>query len=470
MTSNRATMLLQAKLVGVSNYTDAVSTLTAGDVVDITHEPTNEYDANAMVVSKNGQTVGYLARDVAQKVINKDTQRVFLGAVTYVTEHEGTTVGGYIQFSTLAGYLTPPLQPTTTKEEGTMSRFRIDDAVTSQGAEGWERGLNSVRQFRLPANSAVTIVPLTDYKTGEEDGGWLSFREVKAFGGVRIGNEVVNLPGRLLTFPAQDFIIVTGRDGGLKRQSITDPLMERIEPSKFESKRPRNAADDWHPPRHARPKDVTYLNCVFISGKLEEGERAKYNPKKGDHIILSMATTWYEDWKRVMERDRKKNADYSPAGRLWTLKIIGSFDSGNLALEADDELGEPIPLPDVINLDDLVEGMRRDVEAWVDALDGVATATFDASLPSTSASPKEVAADVNEAKADVDEYESLIADSPNDWSEEVPATLKKMLVAIGVQVKATAKPAELRELAAEHEPALLAWMAENRNPRAGAAA
>ena len=459
-------MLLRAKLVGVSNYTDAVSTLTAGDVVDIAHEPTNKYDANAMVVSKDGQTVGYLARDVAQKVIKKDTQRVFQGAVTYVTEHEGITVGGYIQFSTLAGYFTPLLQPnTTTQEEETMSRHRIDDAVTSQGAEGWERGLSSVRQFRLPSNSAVTIIPLTDYKTGEEDGGWLSFREVKAFGGVRLGKEIVNLPGRLLTFPAQDFIIVTGRDGGLKRQSVTDLLLERIEPSKFESKRPRNAADDWQPPRHTRPKDVTYLNCVFISGKLLEGERAKYNPKKGDHIILSMATTWYEDWKRVIERDRKKTADYSPAGRMWTLKIIGSFDSGNLALEADDELGEPIPLPDVVNLDDLVDGMRRNIEAWVDALDGVATATFDTSLPSTSTSPKEVAADVEEANADVEEYESLIADTATDWSQEVPATLKKMLVAIGVPVKAGTKPAELRSLATEHEPALLAWMEEHRNPR-----
>ena len=350
-----------------------------------------------------------------------------------------------------------------------MSRFRIGDAVTSQGAEGWERGLNNVRQFRLPANSAVTIVPLTDYKTGEEDGGWLSFREVKAFGGVRVGNEIVNLPGRLLTFPAQDFIIVTGRDGGLKRQSITDPLMERIKPSKWELKRPRNAPDDWQPPRHARPKDVTYLNCVFISGKLEEGERAKYNPKKGDHIILSMSTTWYEDWKRMIERDRKKDADYSPAGRLWTLKIIGSFDSGNLALEADDELGEPIPLPDVINLDDLVEGMRRDVEAWVDALDGVATATFDsfaASFASSKADADAAKADADAANDAVDEFESSIADTATDWSDEVPATLKKMLVAIGVTVKPGTKPAELRALATEHESALLSWVEENRNPRA----
>ena len=451
--------ILRTKLVGVSNYADAVSRMCPGDEVEVAHEPGNEYDANAFRVAEipSGQTIGYLARDVSKRVIEKDAERAFRARVTDVTAHEGATVGGYVEFETDAGYLTPA-KGTNQREEESMSKYRIDDEITSQGAEGWESGRSSrVRPFKLPAGQPITIIPLTDYTTGAADGGWLSFREVKAFGGVRIGDETVDLPGRLITFPARDFVIVTGRDGTKKRQHAADPLLERIAPSRFEMKRPRNAPDDWQPPRHARPKDVTYLNCVFIEGKLEEGDRAKYNPKSGDHIILSMATTWYEDWKRLMDRDRKKERDYSPAGRRWTLKITGSFDAGNLALEADDELGEPIPLPDVINLDDYVDSIRDEVDAWVAALDGVVGATFDDSAPEVEESEIRDAED-----ASVDSFEAAVdaaADaSQRDWTEEVPARLRKWLKEAGVAMKPIAKADEIYALAAENDLALRTYL------------
>lgn len=450
---------LQTKLVGVSVYADSVRDLEIGQQLLVEHEPDNAYDANALKVTKeNGETVGYIARDVAKRVIEKDTERAFTAQVINTTTHDGVTVGGFIQFPTEAGYLIP-VQTHITKKEDDMSRFTIPDEVTEQGAGGWESDrANKVRTVKLATGKPITIIPITDYKTATADGGWASIREVKAFGGLRISGEKepVDLPGRLITFPVSDFVIVRGRDGSMKRQYATDPLLMRLAPSKYECKKPFNAGDDWEPPKHTKPKDVTYLNCVFIEGILEEGDRAKYNPKPGDHILLSMATSWYEDWKRLMERDRKKSKDYSPAGRRWTLKISGSFQGGNLAFEADDEIGEPIPLPDPINLHDWAENKRAEVEAWVNALDGVTDIMF-------NPNQEEPEDDIDQEFEDdaVTEFEEAVADdstSGHDWSEEVPARLKKMLTAIGVKVAPTAKKDELIALATEHQDALLEFM------------
>jgi len=453
---------LQTKLVGVSVYADAVRDLEIGQQLLVEHEPDNAYDANALKVTKeNGDTVGYIARDVAKRVIEKDTERAFTAHVINTTTHEGVTVGGFIQFPTQAGYLIPT-QTHITKKEDDMSRFTIPDEVTEQGAGGWESDRASkVRVVRLAAGKPITVIPLTDYKTSSADGGWASIREVKAFGGVRIAGEKepVDLPGRLVVFPVSDFVIVRGRDGSMKRQYATDPLLQRLAPSKYECKKPFKAPDDWEPPKHTKPKDVTYVNCVFIEGQLHEGDKANYNPKPGDHILLGMATSWYEDWKRLMERDRKKNKDYSPAGRRWTLKISGSFQDGNLAFHADDEIGEPIPLPDPINLQDWAENKRAEVEAWVNSLDGVTDIMFNPH----QAEPEDDDVSVEEDDEAITEFEEAVASSDSgsdghDWSEEVPARLKKMLTAIGVKVAPTAKKDELIALATEHEDALLEFM------------
>lgn len=459
-----AVMALRAKLVGVSNYADVVSGLEVGDTLSVRHEPDNAYDPNAMqVTDRDGRVVGYLAKEVAKRVIEKDSTREFTATVDTVTEHDGAVVGGFITFETAAGYLTP-VEHTNKRKEGDMSRFALPDEVTEQGAEGWESDrISKVRAFRLPSGQPITVIPITDYTTANDrnvdgeivkgDGGWMSMREVKAFGGLRMPGEqeTIDLPGRLITFPVQDYVLVKGKDGKVKRQFATDPLLERIAPSKFECKKPRNASDDWEPPRHTKPKDVTYVNCVFIEGKFETGDRAKYNPKPGDHILLTMATTWYEDWKRLMERDRKKEKDYSPAGRYWTLKIAGSFDAGNLAFEADDEIGDPVPLPDLINLHDWTEAKRTEVDQWVAALDGV----------SHSVHYSEPESEPVDDAEDVAAFEDAVQDMTDgyDWSGEPPARKKKLLTAIGVKVAPTAKKEELDALVVEHEAALLEYLA-----------
>jgi hypothetical protein len=158
-----------------------------------------------------------------------------------------------------------------------------------------------------------------------------------------------------------------------------------------------------------------------------------------------------------MERDRKKVKDYSPAGRRWTIQITGSFAAGNLGFEADDADGEPIELPEVMNLDDYFENKRAEIEAYVAAQDNVEGAIF------TSKSDPIIDEDDDIREADdeaTDEFEEDLDLSEGfDWSTMPAARLKKLLLNLGVQVKTRPTTEELLALAAEHEAELLSMVA-----------
>lgn len=451
MTTRRK--VLRTKLVGVSNYTDVVSGLSVGDTVFVTHEPDNAYDPNAMQVTLPGvdAVVGYLSKEVAKRVIEKDSTRRFTATVDTVTEHEGAVVGGFITFETEAGYIEYD-RPSINQGED-MGKFRVDDEVIEQGREGWESSAARIRSFKLPAGRPITVIPITDYATQNADGGWMSVREVYA-DTIRVGNDTAEIPGRLRTFPVQDFITVVGRDGSKKRRYVSDMLLERTLPTKWELK---GAKEGKEPPKHAKPKDVTYVNCIYIDGQFETGDRAKYNPKAGDHILLYFSSAWYESWKKLMERDRKKIKDYSPAGRRWTVQITGSFAGGNLDFEADDAEGEPIELPEVMNLDDYFENKRAEIEAYVASLDDVEGALFNTSPSSATTTDDEVREDDDEA---TEEFEDDLDLSDGfDWSTMPAARLKKLLLNLGVQVKTRPTTEELLALAQEHEAELLSLLA-----------
>lgn len=451
MTTRRK--VLRSKIVGVSNYTDVVATLKAGDELAIEHEPDNAYDPNAMkVMDADNRTVGYLPKETAKRVIEKDSARLFLATVDTVNVHEEVVVGGFVTFETEAGYIEYDRPSHITQGED-MGKFRVDDEVIEQGREGWESSAARIRSFKLPAGRAITVIPITDYATQNADGGWMSVREVYA-DTIRVGNDTAEIPGRLRTFPVQDFITVVGRDGSKKRRYVADTLLERTLPTKWELK---GAREGQEPPKHAKPKDVTYFNCIYIDGQLETGDRAKYNPKPGDHILVYFSSSWYESWKKLMERDRKKIKDYSPGGRRWTIQITGSFAAGNLGFEADDAEGEPIELPQVMNLDDYFEGKRAEIEAYVSELDNVEGAVFTNKTPSTVNDEDEI----READDDAtEEFEDdLVLTEGFDWSTLPAARLKKLLLNLGVQVKTRPTTEELLALAAEHEAELLSLVA-----------
>lgn len=97
----------EVKIVGVSNYTEVVSRLVDGTVLVVEHEPTNEYDPNAMRVTLDGETVGYLPKVIAERIVTEMSERSFLCHVTYTTHHDGATVGGAVVFDKVNDGSTP---------------------------------------------------------------------------------------------------------------------------------------------------------------------------------------------------------------------------------------------------------------------------------------------------------------------------------------------------------------------------
>lgn len=112
----------EIKIVGVSNYTSVVSRLTEGTVVLIDHEPTNPHDGNAMRITLDGETLGYLPRVIAERIITEMPERSFVGHITYTTHHDGQTVGGalVVDKSVEGGEPAPIMQPATTHTATTV--------------------------------------------------------------------------------------------------------------------------------------------------------------------------------------------------------------------------------------------------------------------------------------------------------------------------------------------------------------
>jgi hypothetical protein len=110
----------EVKIVGVSNYVDTVKRLTTNAVVMVTHEPTNEYDPNAMRVTLDGETVGYLPKVIAERIIKETPDRAFMAHMAYVTKYENNVVGGAIIFDTVTEAREPamvtPTRPTVKPE------------------------------------------------------------------------------------------------------------------------------------------------------------------------------------------------------------------------------------------------------------------------------------------------------------------------------------------------------------------
>lgn len=453
-----------AKIVGVSNYKDAVAGLYVGATVYAAHEPTNEYDPNAYEVVLDNKKVGYLQKELAAELIAAGERSLITAEVIAITEYEGQVVGGIIRFNSDVPWLS-----INTAKEATMGT-RVSDALNEQGREAWEGRSRGIRSYKLPANRPITVIPLTDVETQEYDGGWTTIREVAAFNGLRFGTSVIKLQdeGRanLIFFPAKDWVETTGSDGLPKMRGVTDTVLERVVPSEFDLRKPKGADDNWEPPKHPRPSKMTYVNCIFMDGDLEVGDRAKYNPKPGDHILLKMSYQWYEQWKRLMDRDRKKIAGYTPAGRHWTLKITGQI--GNMAFEADDVDGIPVPLVDPVNLDQHFDTVRNEIEEFVAINDGIESSVF-----KTLSGEKVVDIATGEANdSDMEEFEAAIqsiaatdqvAPAPaadRSWEDTPPALMKKLLSEIGVTVPARPTKDDLMALCAEHDDALRAHTAQ----------
>lgn len=92
------------KVVGVKSYSDAVASCQVGDPVRVVHEPTNEYDTNAMRVDlMNGQQIGYLPAALASRIVQEAEHSAFSGRITDCRVYDGVVVGIDVTLDTALG-------------------------------------------------------------------------------------------------------------------------------------------------------------------------------------------------------------------------------------------------------------------------------------------------------------------------------------------------------------------------------
>jgi hypothetical protein len=68
-------------VVGISQYQDVAAMIEAGDVLDVEREPSNPYDANACKISWKGLTLGYLPKQLASRLVQRD-ETCWVGSVS----------------------------------------------------------------------------------------------------------------------------------------------------------------------------------------------------------------------------------------------------------------------------------------------------------------------------------------------------------------------------------------------------
>jgi hypothetical protein len=79
------------KVVGISQYQDVAAMVEVGDLLDVEREPSNPYDANACKISWKGLTLGYLPKQLASRLVQRD-ETCWVGSVS--VKHSGkATIG-----------------------------------------------------------------------------------------------------------------------------------------------------------------------------------------------------------------------------------------------------------------------------------------------------------------------------------------------------------------------------------------
>ena len=75
--------MVKSEVVGLFHYSRTARRVHIGDFVDVTFEPSNTYDANAILVRHNGATLGHIPRYM-QKTINPAVAAKHKFMVTFI--------------------------------------------------------------------------------------------------------------------------------------------------------------------------------------------------------------------------------------------------------------------------------------------------------------------------------------------------------------------------------------------------
>jgi len=278
--------------------------------------------------------------------------------------------------------------------------------------------------WSIPAGRKIRVRFVTDPATASADFGWCIYREVNAFSGLIGGEE---MPPGLKEFPVDDIEILTDPETGRRMQTRKpDILLKRVRPDKYAREDGRN---------YASARDRVVGNAVYEDGDLEKN--TQYNPSPGQHILLKMSKTAYGDLKKAFAIYNNADPNFTPIGAVWDLIIEGKGATSRLIVTRVN--GEPpIDMPDPIHTVAWVNDTRAAAEKFIFGLDGAREEVTESFY-----------GDDDEI---VDQFEANItsASSEIDWTSIAPTSLKRKLIAVGVNVPQRIRNDELIELGKLH--------------------
>jgi hypothetical protein len=222
----------------------------------------------------------------------------------------------------------------------------MDEDLLLAGLDGYTKSESTTYRPIWRLAKGTTIVRfLTDKDTMNEDHGWFIFREVAAFDGLKGGFE---LPNGIKEFPVNDQVIVTDPETGERKRHKgprgTDPLFELVAPS---SKYP--------------PADgvVKAADKVAVNVLNEEGK----------HIILKMSGARAKELFTAFNLYSDMDPNFTCTAYPWQLTVSGTGVNTSLSVKPlRDE--PPVDLPEPYDLVEVFNGIREEVEAYVNGLSG----------------------------------------------------------------------------------------------------
>lgn len=296
-----------------------------------------------------------------------------------------------------------------------MDFMSLDDDLVLAGIDGYVRSSNSnyFPIYRLKQGTTVFRF-VTDPWTRNEDNGWLFYREVSAFDGLRGG---FPLPNGLKEFPVNDQVTIVTPEGEKRRTNGPrgqDPLLELVAPStKF-------------PPADGRAKGADKLAVNVIDSE-------------GNHIILKMSGARGADLLRAFNGYRDLSDDFTVTRFPWQLTLSGAGASTTLSVKPLKN-EPPVELPEPFDLRVVMDNIRAQVEEYVNSLRG-------------DSDEQAVAADDD---LTVDDFEAQVSHADDNleqrqkYAQLTDARLKALLSKNGITVPPRSTRPALIELAVAH--------------------
>jgi len=291
----------------------------------------------------------------------------------------------------------------------------MDEDLLLAGLDGYAKAESKTyRPITWLDKGTTTVRFVTDKETMNEDHGWLIYREVAAFDGLKGGFE---LPTHLRTFPVFDQVIVTDPETGERKRRKgprgTDPLLELVAPSvKF-------------PP---------------VDGIVKASDKVAVNiiNQEGKHVVLKLSGARARELFTAFNLYKEMDPNFTCTAYPWQLTLSGTGINTTLSVKPLRN-EPPIDLPEPYDLVEMFNDIRKEVEDYVNSLSGTQEESVD-----------------QDDYADADSFEETIAaidvseDLYTKYSAVSPVRLKTLLTKAGVSIPPRSSHATLIELAVAH--------------------